>query len=358
MKLVILQDYLRGGGTENQSLFLADSLRQFDYEITVLTFRPGGVLAPRLKEHAIKHQSLQPCDLKLNFFAPLLTTRLKQLSPDLVLLMGRMANNRAEQIKHALPGCRVIATVRTGKPLPAGNMKSVQVADTVLVNSQWWADELGRQKIETEKIHVIPNAFFRKWDIEKLHDTRTSVRREERIPEQDCVFINVAGFRAGKNQAELLRACASLDSPNWRLWFVGDGSERKACEILARTLGIHRQVRFFGFRKDPFAMLAAADVAVSASTEDALPNFLVEAQWIGLPVVAVDYRGVKECFEHKVSGLLCPPHNAEVLKKSMQHYQNDREARSNAGKEGRKRALKHYAPEQNARTYHEVFKAE
>ena len=81
---------------------------------------------------------------------------------------------------------------------------------------------------------------------------------------------------------------------DWRLWLVGDGKEYRRCQHWAAANGLGTRVRFFHFQHDPFPFYAAADVAVSVSREDSLPNFLIEAQATGLPVVAYDCRGVND----------------------------------------------------------------
>ena len=75
------------------------------------------------------------------------------------------------------------------------------------------------------------------------------------------------------------------------LWFVGDGETRAKCEALAAELDLGHRVRFFGHVPDPREIYLAADFAVMASDAESLPNFLVEAQLHGLPVVAVDVHG-------------------------------------------------------------------
>ena len=44
MKILIVQDYLRSGGTERQSVFMATMFAQAGHEGTLLTFRPRGIL--------------------------------------------------------------------------------------------------------------------------------------------------------------------------------------------------------------------------------------------------------------------------------------------------------------------------
>jgi glycosyltransferase involved in cell wall biosynthesis len=130
-----------------------------------------------------------------------------------------------------------------------------------------------------------------------------------------CVFLNVATFRPGKRHMDLLRLFARMREArrelDWRLWLVGDGREYKRCRRWAAENGLGTRVRFFHFQQDPFPYYAAADVAVSASREDSLPNFLVEAQATGLPLVAYDCRGVKETCEPGETGRILPPGDAD-----------------------------------------------
>ena len=65
---------------------------------------------------------------------------------------------------------------------------------------------------------------------------------------------------------------------------------------LAQSQGLGRRVRFVGFQPDPTAFYRAADIAVHASKEEALSNFLIEAQAHGLPAVACRALGIRECF--------------------------------------------------------------
>ena len=54
MKILILQDFLRGGGTEQQVVFLATYFKKEGHEVVLLTFRPSGRLIGRLANFAIR----------------------------------------------------------------------------------------------------------------------------------------------------------------------------------------------------------------------------------------------------------------------------------------------------------------
>src|SRR5271163_1694668 len=75
MKIIVLQDYLRSGGTERHSILLAREFAALGHEASLLTFRPGGALCGTAGPAV---RSLQPFDTGLDWFGPgLLRTVLK-----------------------------------------------------------------------------------------------------------------------------------------------------------------------------------------------------------------------------------------------------------------------------------------
>ena len=89
--------------------------------------------------------------------------------------------------------------------------------------------------------------------------------------------------------------------------------------------------RLIGHRTDPYACYAAADVAVSVSVEDALPNFLVEAQSLGLPAIAMDYRGVGEGMLDGETGFLIGTDDREGFLESVRELYRCPELRHRMG---------------------------
>ena len=68
MKILLLQDHLRSGGTERQSILLARAFAAAGHAAVLLTFRPGGALAGELA--GVTHRPLTRRDLHLDWFAP------------------------------------------------------------------------------------------------------------------------------------------------------------------------------------------------------------------------------------------------------------------------------------------------
>jgi glycosyltransferase involved in cell wall biosynthesis len=105
-------------------------------------------------------------------------------------------------------------------------------------------------------------------------------------------------FRPEKNQRELIEIATRLPaSLDWQLWLPGEGPARPACERLAAEKNLGSRIKFLGFQRDPSSLYSAADVAVHASWSESLSNFLIEAQARGLPAVAYEAQGIRECFQ-------------------------------------------------------------
>lgn len=300
MKILVAQDFLRSGGTERQSVLLANAFAAAGHTVTLLTFRPGGALQSTVSER-VSLQALQPFDTGLDWFAPGLSGAVRRPAPDVVLLMGRMANCAGGWIARAV-GHRaaVVGTMRTGKKLPWLFRASLRRIRHVVANSHDARDTLVRvHSTPAKNVSVIHNSlvFPAERPAEADLTARDAFRARHGASPSTKVLLCVAMFRPEKNQRELIEILAGLraDSP-WQLWLAGDGPDRSGCEALASDRGIASRVKFFGFLADPSALYAAADIAVHASWSEALSNFLIEAQSHGLPAVAYEAQGIRECF--------------------------------------------------------------
>jgi len=305
MKIIIVQDRLRSGGTERQSIFLAQAFAAAGHEATLLTFRPGGTLADSVST-GVRHKVLQPVDLGLDWFAPGLLPTLRELAPDVVLCMGRMANCYGGALQRHLPATAMIATMRTGKALPWLFRRSLATVRHIVANSRDASDTLVRTYgVDRSRISVIHNSL--------VFPPPTSVDRDLTVRAQFGADVNthvllcVAMFRPEKNQRELVEIVRGLPAhPPWQLWLAGDGPARAACEQWVAKHDLGARVKFPGFQRDPRPLYQAADYAVHASSSEALSNFLIEAQAYGLPVVAYDAQGIAECFIPDRTGWVIP----------------------------------------------------
>lgn len=323
MKILVVQDYLRSGGTERQSVLLANAFAAAGHETTLLTFRPGGALAGTVSSKVRRH-SLQPFDCGLDWFAPGLARFVHRLSPDVVLCMGRMANCHAGSLSRAT-GPVVIATMRTGKSLPYLFRRSLHRCRHVVANSAEARDTLTRTYgVAAARVSVIHNSLVFPATTAAGATTRAAIRAAHGASADTSVLICVAMFRPEKNQRELIEVVAGLPAgKRWQLWLAGDGPARAECERLVAARGLMSQIKFLGFQKDPSALLAGADIAVHASQSEALSNFLIEAQAHGLPFVASEAQGVRECGRPDETAWVISRHDRDAFRQTLLARMND-----------------------------------
>lgn len=106
----------------------------------------------------------------------------------------------------------------------------------------------------------------------------------------------------------LLRAVADLarSLPELELVLVGRGSERERLEELARTLGIAHRTRFTGFVSDTERdrLVAEARVCVCPSVKEGWGLTVIEANALGVPVIATDAPGLRDAVRDGETGVL------------------------------------------------------
>ena len=300
MKIVFYQDYLRVGGTESQTLFLAKQFHEAGHEVLVLTNRPGGRLFSKVSEYGLPHHALQKKDLHLNWRAPGLVKKLRSMKPQAVILMGRNANTKGSVLRKALCEATVFSTFRTGRRLPRSYMKSLQGAPMIYCNSEFSSKRLRALGIQHQRVEVHPNACMIADSCESL------VQRSQKKAGESIHAVFLAAFVPGKNHHGLIQMMPAILKavPHLKLHLVGEGPMLQKTEALVKRFGVSENVVFEGYRKDVPELLRQMDLAISPSLEESMPNALVEAQYCGLPVVAYDVAGVDECFLHEESGIL------------------------------------------------------
>jgi glycosyltransferase involved in cell wall biosynthesis len=126
-------------------------------------------------------------------------------------------------------------------------------------------------------------------------------------------WLGTAGrLETVKGHDVLIAALAQLSDQGLRLAIAGDGSQRRALEALAGTLGVAGRVAFLGHCSDMAALLPAFDLFCLPSRAEGLPLSVLEAQAVGIPVVATDVGAVREALCPQTSRLV-PPGDAAAL---------------------------------------------
>jgi glycosyltransferase involved in cell wall biosynthesis len=126
------------------------------------------------------------------------------------------------------------------------------------------------------------------------------------LPADAEVLGTVASLAPHKNHALLLEAAPAVIRARPRAQFVwlGEGECRPALEKRRAELGLESRVHMLGFHAEARAFMRQFDLFVLASSLEGLCTSLLDAQVLGVPIVATAVGGVPEVVEDGVNGRL------------------------------------------------------
>jgi glycosyltransferase involved in cell wall biosynthesis len=214
--------------------------------------------------------------------------------------------------------------------------------------------------VPAERITVIHNAIDTKaWS---PHQESDSFRRELGLGENFPVVGYVGRINREKDLSTWLKAFAVMarNYPAARGILVGDGRGDDAqaeLERLARELGIERQVMFPGYRSDLQAVYGAFDVFMLSSRREGLPNCILEAMAMGLPVVTTDVAGAKELVKDGETGYVLPLGDADGLAAALLRIIEDPVLRIRLRQAGRRRIESEFSFSNRLRRVEDLYAA-
>ncbi len=115
-------------------------------------------------------------------------------------------------------------------------------------------------------------------------------------------YVAALEWRKGHRYLIDVMARLAASFPQLRLVFVGEGYDRPRIEALVAEAGLGDRIQFTGYRTDVAEVMAAFDVKLFASNREGLPQVLVQAAAVGLPVLAFEAEGVREMVKEEVNG--------------------------------------------------------
>ncbi|CAN5312325.1 N/A [soil metagenome] len=139
------------------------------------------------------------------------------------------------------------------------------------------------------------------------------------------------------------------------LYLVGAGDYQAELEQVAKDLKIENRVKFLGWRNDALAIIAAADIIVHPSLEDALSSAVIESLMLGKPIIATDISGVADSLDSGKYGKIVLPADAESFRAGLQETIENIEIAREKAKAGKKYLLEYMDSRRVAEEYQKVY---
>ena len=200
-------------------------------------------------------------------------------------------------------------------------------------------------------IEVIPNAI----ELSAF----TPPRRRRNNGQVRLLFVG--RLNAFKNVETLVETMARLKAEgleNVELQLVGDGERRSHLESMVVEKGLTKAVHFAGWvnREQLINYYRQADLFVTATTWEGMPNTVLEGMACGLPVVATRASGLEELVRDGYNGYLVDIDDTAALTDCLIELIENPHERQRMGKESRKIAEQEFAWDYIAQQYAEIYK--
>lgn len=142
-------------------------------------------------------------------------------------------------------------------------------------------------------------------------------------------IVSAARLMKQKNQLMLIDSFAQIQKefPDYTLTIYGEGPFRQELEKRILEQGLSESVFLPGKVQNVFECIADADLFVLSSNFEGMPNALIEAMCLGLPVISTKVSGATDLIQDGINGLLVDVGDAEQLSDCMRRMLADSKLR-------------------------------
>jgi len=275
-------------------------------------------------------QIIHSHESKSNVYALLLKKSLYRLNPKIIVTAHAWVGQgkRADLIKKI-------------------DMKIIKKFDLILaVSSTLKDDMMNIGKISGKKIKVIHNAI----DIEFWNKKRDagSLKKELGLVQNFPIIGAVGRIMPEKDIITMLKTFYLVlkKFPKAKLILVGEPKHQlfeKEYKKFAKNLGISTNVIFYGASDNLIHLYNTFDIYLMTSIAEGLPNVLLEAMAMKIPIVSTNVAGVKELVIDQETGFICEQKDCKSLAERIIVIVKNPEIRVKFAKKGRKRIKEQFS---------------
>ena len=195
-------------------------------------------------------------------------------------------------------------------------------------------------KIPAEQVELI----YQGTEVDRFTSTKETDKEAHKryiLPENAApILASVGSFEERKGQIVLLQAIAKLAKgklPNVHAMMVGEGPDEEILKAKTKEMGLENHVTFFPFTNEPNYIFDRIDILTLPSLyKEGLPNVLLEAMSMGLPVISSRMAGVPEIVFDGKTGYMTEPGDVDGFCDAVVKLWSDKDAYMQMGKNARK----------------------
>ncbi|MBL8857674.1 MAG: glycosyltransferase family 4 protein [Planctomycetes bacterium] len=181
--------------------------------------------------------------------------------------------------------------------------------------------------VAPERVVQIDNAIDTREFVRRAPANTSALRRAH--PER--LVIGAVGRLSNEKGFDILIEAVErclVHGLDLELWIAGEGDQQQHLEARMRASKYHDRLRLLGFQKDTLALFEAFDVFALSSLREGLPNVVLEAMAMDVPVVATRCGGLSAFGRDEQDMLLVDVNSVAALERGIACLARDPELRT------------------------------
>jgi glycosyltransferase involved in cell wall biosynthesis len=264
----------------------------------------------------------------------------RKVRPDVVVTHSS-ADSWIAAIATRLPGSHaaIVRTRHLSTPVAGGILNRWlygHVAAYVVTTGQVIRTHLiERLGLSPERVISVPTGA----DISRFQPgARAAARSQLGLPSEAPIVGIVATLRSWKGHRFLISALNDPRLAGVYLVVVGTGPQDSRLRLQAAESSAADRIVFAGQQRDVAPWMQALDIFALPSTgNEGVPQALMQAMAVGLPVVSTPVGAIPELVEDGKTGLVVPPENADALAAALARLLADPQLAARLSAAGRER---------------------
>ena len=321
MRILFIVRSLGYGGATKQLVLTAEALADRGHEVYAYSYNAAHTEQHFSKVVFIPEKNTAKSSLKEYISSPIrIRKQIKKIRPDIVISWRANAGCFCTmacvglKVKHVFSE-RTDPYMETSFALKVAT-KICDYADYGVFQTE--GAQHYYKRLSQGRSTIIPNPIFLNKDIELVPYNE---RRNE------IAFVGRC-FLKQKRQDIMLKAFKIVleSHPEMRLVFYGGDFDIEKIKQMAIDMGLQGYVTFAGSVDDVLNKIKHARVLALSSDYEGIPNVLLEAMSVGVPVVSTDTSpgGVRVIVENGVNGFIVPRGNYHKLAENIVKVLNDK----------------------------------
>lgn len=258
---------------------------------------------------------------------------LKNIKPDIIISF--LSKSNFVMLKANVYNIPMIITVRNALEIElpkSPNRLFAKLlyprASAIIYQTEEQSDYLKKMKINIEDFAIIPNPINENFSMSNKKVLRSNT------------IVSVGRLEKQKNHKLLIDAIFEIHEKikEFKVVIYGEGSLRKELQSLIDKYDLSQTICLYGTADNINEKIVDSSLFVMTSDYEGMPNSLMEAMALGLPVISTDCPcgGPKFLINSYDNGILIPVNDKEALKQSIIEVLSDKNLSDKIAKNAKK----------------------